>query len=65
MTLFTDEKNAASLNGALDGDRSLAGYLRAHLNRIGAGDYFALLAYIEMNGAHEDALQKTQGRGSR
>ncbi len=57
VTLFTDEQNAAALNGALDGDRSLTGYLRAHLNRIGAGDYFALLAYIEMNDAHEEALQ--------
>jgi hypothetical protein len=31
--------------------------LRAHLATIGPGDYFALLAYIEMNQAHEDALQ--------
>ena len=29
----------------------------AHLNRIGAGDYFALLAYVEMNDAHERTLQ--------
>jgi hypothetical protein len=33
------------------------GYLRAHLNRLGTGDYFALLAYIEMNTAHEATLQ--------
>src|SRR4029077_8920110 len=31
--------------------------LRAHLNTIRPGDYFALLAYIEMNQAHEVALQ--------
>ena len=38
--------------------RSLAGYLRAHLNRIGTGDYFAVLGYIEMNDDHEARLQK-------
>jgi transaldolase/glucose-6-phosphate isomerase len=27
------------------------------LNRLGAGDYFALLAYVEMNEAHERVLQ--------
>ncbi|MCU1335313.1 MAG: transaldolase [Bryobacterales bacterium] len=32
--------------------------LRTHLNTIRASDYFALLAYIEMNQAHETALQK-------
>ena len=32
-------------------------YVKAHLDRIGKGDYFALLAYVEMNGAHEAALQ--------
>ena len=39
-------------------DKSLASYLRAHLGRLGAGDYFALLAYIQMNEEHEAALQK-------
>ena len=36
---------------------TIAGYLRAHLGRIQAGDYFATLAYVEMNGAHEQELQ--------
>jgi transaldolase / glucose-6-phosphate isomerase len=31
--------------------------LRAHLGRIKAGDYFALLAYVEMNQAHDKTLQ--------
>jgi hypothetical protein len=31
--------------------------LRAHLNQLGAGDYLGLLAFIEMNGEHEDRLQ--------
>ena len=33
------------------------GYLRAHLNRAKAGDYFALLAYVEMSPPHERALK--------
>jgi len=56
IKLFTDEKNAADL-AKNAGDKSLAGYLKAHLNRIHAGDYFAVLAYIQMNAEHEQALQ--------
>jgi len=55
--LFTDEKNAAALAQAAGSDRSLKNYLKAHLSRIGAGDYFALLAYVEMNAEHEFLLQ--------
>ena len=58
IKLFTDAVNADALAKAAGSDRSLAGYLRAHLKRIGAGDYFALLAYIEMNSKHEAFLQK-------
>ncbi len=35
----------------------LKNYLRAHLARLRAGDYFALLAYVEMNAEHESLLQ--------
>jgi transaldolase / glucose-6-phosphate isomerase len=57
ISLFTDEKNAAELITRLNGNDTLAGYLEAHIGRLRAGDYFALLAYIEMNPAHERALQ--------
>ena len=57
MKLFTDEKNAAALKQAAGSDATLAGYLRAHLNRLHAGDYFAVLGYIQMNDAHESQLQ--------
>ena len=54
--LFTDEKNAADLRQAgADGD--LGSWLKAHLSRTHADDYVALLAYIERNAAHIDALQ--------
>jgi transaldolase/glucose-6-phosphate isomerase len=39
------------------GDTSLVGYLKAHLSRIKAGDYFAVLGYIQMNAEHEQSLQ--------
>jgi len=55
--LFTDEKNAAELAKAAGGDNSLAGYLKAHLSRITAGDYFAVLGYIQMNAENEQSLQ--------
>lgn len=57
VKLFTDEKNSTALAKAAGGDKSLAGYLKAHLNRIGAGDYFAILGYIQMNAEHEKSLQ--------
>ena len=54
IRIYTDAKNAK----ALGGPTSLAGLLRSHLDRIQGGDYFALLAYVEMNQAHEALLQK-------
>jgi transaldolase/glucose-6-phosphate isomerase len=57
ILLYTDPKNAAALKQAAGNDTTLATYLRAHLNRLNAGDYFALLAYIEMNDVHETVLQ--------
>jgi transaldolase/glucose-6-phosphate isomerase len=63
--LFTDDKNAANLAKAAGVGRSSDGssdspfknYLRAHLARLGAGDYFAVLGYVEMNAEHEALLQ--------
>jgi transaldolase/glucose-6-phosphate isomerase len=57
VKLFTDEKNAADLARGAGGDKSFAGYLKAHLRRIGTGDYFAVLGYVQMNAAHEAKLQ--------
>ncbi len=57
LTLFTDDKNAAVIKQAAGRDQSLAGYITAHLNRLAAGDYCALLAYIERNDAHQQLLQ--------
>jgi transaldolase/glucose-6-phosphate isomerase len=57
IKLFADETNAANLTKLVAGERSLTGFLRAHLDQLVHGDYLALLAYIEMNGAHEEQLQ--------
>ncbi|HJO39339.1 MAG: bifunctional transaldolase/phosoglucose isomerase [Vicinamibacterales bacterium] len=54
FTLFADDLNREALSVA--GATSPAAVLRAHLGRLGAGDYFALLAYLEMQPAHEAAL---------
>jgi transaldolase/glucose-6-phosphate isomerase len=57
IKLFTDEKNAADLARIAGGDKSLAGYMKAHLGRVGKGDYFAVLGFIQMNAEHEKTLQ--------
>jgi hypothetical protein len=57
VKLFTDEKNASELAKAAGSNKSLAGYLKAHFARVKAGDYFALLGYIQMNESHEQSLQ--------
>jgi transaldolase/glucose-6-phosphate isomerase len=57
IDLFTDESNATALDSAAGSDKTLLGYLRAHLNRLKGGDYFALLGYVEMNDAHKKTLE--------
>ena len=58
IKLFADDENRSSLSSTAGTDSSLVGYLRAHLNRLSAGDYLGLLAYIEMNETHEQTLQE-------
>lgn len=62
IKLFTDDANATALAKAAGGDKSLGAYLKAHLSRLGAGDYFALLAYVQMNEKHEQQLQAMRHR---
>jgi transaldolase/glucose-6-phosphate isomerase len=55
--LYTDDHNAADLRKAgADGD--LGSWIKAHLARTKADDYVALLAYIERDHAHIEALQE-------
>ncbi len=61
VKLFADPKNVDALKSAVH-TPSLGGYVRAHLARIGVGDYFALLAYVMMSDSHERTLQGTRHR---
>lgn len=57
VDLYTDESNAAALRAAgANGD--LRSWIKAHLSRSQAGDYVALLGYIERDKATIDALRK-------
>jgi transaldolase / glucose-6-phosphate isomerase len=58
IKLFSDDKNIAALNQSAGATKSLAAYLRAHLGRLKAGDYFAALAFMEMSAGHEESLQR-------
>jgi len=55
IKLFADPRNEATLKPQAT---SLTGALKAHLGRIGQGDYAALLAYIERSKAHIDIVQR-------
>jgi transaldolase len=62
VKLFADPTNADALKSAVGSSPSLTSFLKAHLARLDQGDYFALLAYVEMNAAHEAALQRARHR---
>jgi transaldolase / glucose-6-phosphate isomerase len=52
LALYADPRNAAELGR----HNTLPGYLKGHFGRVHAGDYVALLAYIERNPATTQAL---------
>lgn len=54
LKLFADRANITALTARGSG---LVKVLRTHLRRIGAGDYFAILAWLEMSDAHREVLQ--------
>jgi transaldolase/glucose-6-phosphate isomerase len=56
LALYTDARNAKELDAATP-DRSLVATLKAHLGRVKAGDYVALLPYLEMSPAVEADVQ--------
>jgi glucose-6-phosphate isomerase len=56
VSLYASEAYGATLKAAAPAE-TLAGYLRAHLDQIGEGDYFAALAYLPMFPQHEAAIQ--------
>jgi transaldolase / glucose-6-phosphate isomerase len=58
IALFADPRNASELGR----HNTLSGYLKSHLRRAHPGDYVALLAYVERDGAHAQALTAMRAR---
>jgi len=58
IKLFTSEDYGEKLKKFVGANESLKNYLNAHLDHLQENDYFALLAYIEMNAEHEKLLQQ-------
>ena len=60
LALYADPRNAAELGR----HNTLSGYLKSHFGRVHAkaGDYVALLAYIERDEAHTQALTEMRAR---
>ncbi|MGA2167165.1 MAG: bifunctional transaldolase/phosoglucose isomerase [Terracidiphilus sp.] len=54
--VYATEAYAATLKAAAP-SQTLAGYLRAHLDQVHGGDYFAALAFLPMFPEHEAAIQ--------
>jgi transaldolase/glucose-6-phosphate isomerase len=57
VLLFADPRNAAALREAAGPRASVPELLRAHLGRLRPGDYFALLAWVEMSEGNDAPLQ--------
>lgn len=58
IMLFTSEPHGKTLDKNIGGERSVAGYLEAHLETVRKHDYFALLAYIDRNNRNQAVLQE-------
>jgi transaldolase / glucose-6-phosphate isomerase len=57
LTLYADARNRQAL-----GEQTTVGAcISAFLRELHAGDYFAILAFIEMNDAHRQALEAIRG----
>nr|MBP6214372.1 hypothetical protein [Pyrinomonadaceae bacterium] len=56
FSLFTSREYAAELLATAE-EETAAAIIDAHLSRIGTGDYFGLLGYIEMNAENEELMQ--------
>jgi hypothetical protein len=62
LRLFADTANAEALHTLAGEGADIGGYIKAHMSRLQAGDYFALLAYLHRNPTHAAALQRTRTR---
>jgi transaldolase/glucose-6-phosphate isomerase len=60
VEFFTSDEYAKKLTGT--GEASLSAILQSHLAQIKNGDYFGLLAYIQMDREHEELLQSIRAK---
>ena len=58
VLLHADRAHAARLYSATGAGATLVDVLRAHVDTAGPGDYIALLAYLDMDGAREAEFQR-------
>jgi transaldolase/glucose-6-phosphate isomerase len=61
LKLFTGEKYAHELENKAE-DLSSAAVINAHLSNIHTNDYFALLAYVQMDRRNEEFLQNIRSK---
>jgi len=54
--VYADARNAAELTQRSYGQKSVPALLEVHLQRLDLGDYFALLAFMDMNDEYKAAL---------
>ena len=59
VKLFSSEEYAHEL---MTGDGSLRSVVQNHLSKVKEGDYFALLAYVQMDQENEDLLQAIRAK---
>ena len=57
IALYAAPEYGKALTEVAGKSPSLTNYLKAHVSQLSAGDYFALLAYLDMNPAHDAQLQ--------
>jgi transaldolase/glucose-6-phosphate isomerase len=62
VKLFTSPAYAKSLDKRVGREKTLAKYLESHILHLQENDYFALLAYVEMNTENEKLLQELRER---
>ncbi len=58
LQLMTDTNNIQALKEQITGEITVESLLKAHLARLNSNDYFDLSAFIAMNTAHTEILQK-------
>ncbi|MBC7899698.1 MAG: bifunctional transaldolase/phosoglucose isomerase, partial [Saprospiraceae bacterium] len=61
ISLFSSDAYAKELTDVID-EKTLANYLEAHLWNLEENDYFAILAYVQMNAENEQTLQELRSQ---